>query len=160
MNKKILLSEKVKEDHVVFFIGNETKPNMMEMLGRRFPELNFDHVMNALWMSEHQATVSIAPGVRTFCGQLAGIDDIHVAIGISKQTAKIADVSEQLFFFLLMPYENRFENRAFVRAASRLFQKPNLVAQLAKLWCAEDVMKALRDAEQPELPHEGVFIAA
>ena len=66
---------------------------------------------------------------------------------------------EKLFFMFLMPYGQRFENRVFTRAAARLFQNPNLITRLSKLWSPEDILKTLRAAEQTSSPPAGVLAA-
>ena|ERR1700733_5998553 len=143
----VRVSGMLNEDQVIFFIGNEAKPSIMEALCRRFRGLNFDHAMNALWMMEHKGPSSVAPGVRAFWGKLAGIREIKVAIGISKSASHQKDAPEKLFFLFLTPYEDRFGSRVFKRAASRLFGKPNVVARLLNVWSPAEVLETLRLAD-------------
>jgi hypothetical protein len=157
---KLRFSELLTEDRVAFFIGNEANHIILETLCRRFKDLNFDHVVNAVWAMEHRGVDSVAPGVRTLCGRLAEINDIRVAIGISKQALRNAACGERVFLLFLTPYGQRFESRVFVRAATRLFQNSKLVVRLSKLWSPADVLMTLRDAEQSGLPHQKVFAAA
>jgi hypothetical protein len=154
------LSERMTEDQVVFFIGNEARHTILEALCSRFRDLNFDHAVNAVWAMEHRGVDSVAPGIRTLCGMLAGINEIRVAIGISKQVLRNAVPGEKLYFMFLMPYGQRFENRAFTRAAARLFQNTNLITRLSKLWSPADVLDTLRAAEQSMIPPKPALSAA